>query len=178
MSDLNAQSFFLVAVPGLEDLVRAELREWYPDLEATVEHGGVSLHAPLSVGLGLNFALKTPTRILWRIADFRVRDFPKLYNKISLLPWNDWLVPDAQLDIQVATRLSRLKIKKRIEESCLEGYRKARGLTTGPRANVVRADPRRRVHAEFRYIGRAPYTNAVIARTLGKRLCAKPWPPL
>ena len=56
------EEFFLVALPGLEDLVLAEVAEWYPRLKASSEHGGVTVHAPLAEGLGMNLALKTPTR--------------------------------------------------------------------------------------------------------------------
>jgi len=122
MSANEPQEFFLVALPGLEDLVQAELREWFPELENKVEHGGVSVQAPLGIGLSMNMALKTPTRILLRMKSFRCKDFPKLYNKIAAFPWKDWIAPDCEIKVHVSTRLSRLKIKTRIEETCTDGW--------------------------------------------------------
>jgi putative N6-adenine-specific DNA methylase len=119
---MSMQEFFLVALPGLEDIVQAELREWFPDFESKIEHGGVSVQAPLGEGLAMNMALKTPTRILLRMKTFRCRDFPKLYNKVAAFPWKEWIEPDCELTAHASTRLSRLKIKKRIEEACEDGW--------------------------------------------------------
>ena len=114
--------FFVVALPGLEDIVQAEIAEWYPDLKSEVQHGGVTVYAPLRTGLALNLALKTATRILVRVDEFRARDFPKLYNKIAKYPWRELIDPSVEMTVHVATRLSRLKIKKRTEETCSEAF--------------------------------------------------------
>lgn len=114
--------FFLVALPGLEDVVAAEVNDWFPGLEAKVEHGGVTVFAPLGAGLAMNQALKTPTRILLRLKTFRCKDFPKLYNTITKLPWEQWIDMSCEMEVHVSTRLSRLKIKSRIEETCLDGW--------------------------------------------------------
>lgn len=115
-------AFFLVSLPGLEDLVAAELADWFPDFEAQKEHGGVTVRAPLADGLAMNLALKTPTRILLRVANFRCRDFPKLFNTVKSIPWREWVDPACELEVHVSTRLSRLKIKKRIEETCEDAW--------------------------------------------------------
>ncbi len=128
----SLHEFFLVALPGLEDLVLAETKEWFPDLDAQLEHGGVTVMASLNDGLGLNLVLKTPTRILLRLATFRCRDFPKLYNKVLAMPWTDWVDPTCELEVHASTRLSRLKIKSRITDACLDAwmdYRKKLGVS-------------------------------------------------
>ena len=102
--------FFLVALPGLEDLVRLEVADWFPELSAKVEHGGVTVTAPLGTGLAMNLALKTPTRILLRVASFTCRDFPRLYNKVLALPWHEWIHPEFTLEVTASTTRSRLKI--------------------------------------------------------------------
>lgn len=114
--------FFAVAQPGLEDLVEAEIREWRPDLKLQTEHGGVTFFAPLSEGVALNLCLKTATRILVRVARFRCRDFPKLFKIVSRFPWDQWIHPDCHLQVQASTRVSRLKIKARIEDTCLDAW--------------------------------------------------------
>ncbi|HMN69820.1 MAG TPA: hypothetical protein PKC28_14850, partial [Bdellovibrionales bacterium] len=114
--------FFLVALPGLEDLVARELSEWFPDIESKTEHGGVTVSVPMNIGLAMNLCLKTPTRVLMRVDRFRCRDFPKLYNKVLHFDWSDWLEPDSELDVEVATRLSRVKIKSRIVDTVLDAW--------------------------------------------------------
>ncbi len=114
--------FFLVSLPGLEDVVQAEVRDWFPAFDSKVEHGGVSLSAPLGEGLSMNMCLKTPTRILLRLKTFRCKDFPKLYQTVAAFPWKDWIDPSCEMRVHASSRLSRLKIKKRIEEACLDGW--------------------------------------------------------
>lgn len=124
--------FFVVALPGLEDIVRAEVAEWFPDLEAKSEHGGINVIAPLERGLSMNLVLKTPTRILLRVKEFRCRDFPSLYKTVKGVDWSQYIDPSCEWDVQVSTRLSRLKIKSRIEETCLDAatdYRVERKVT-------------------------------------------------
>jgi putative N6-adenine-specific DNA methylase len=122
--------FFLVSLPGLEDVLQKEIADWFPELTGERVHGGVTLFAPLEIGLGMNLVLKTPTRILLRVASFTCRDFPKLFRKVSALPWDQWLGPGCELQVRAASHTSRLKIKKRIEETCLDAWKK-RGKPSG-----------------------------------------------
>ena len=132
---MNAE-FFLVALPGLEDLVAAELAEWFPDLSAETQHGGVAVTAPLDIGLGFNFCLKTPTRVMVRLKRFRCRDFPKLYQTVMALPWFDFVPPECRMVAHASTRLSRLKIKSRIESTCVDAWKKIAPAAKGPEFNV------------------------------------------
>ncbi len=132
MTSADNCEFFVVALPGLEDLVQREILEWFPRLEPKTEHGGVTVFAPLEIGLAMNQALKTATRILLRVDSFRCRDFPKLYNTVKEIDWKTWVDPTCELEVHVSTRLSRLKIKSRIEETCKDAwmdYRRALKLT-------------------------------------------------
>jgi putative N6-adenine-specific DNA methylase len=119
----NSYYFFLVTPTHLEDVVLEELRAWLPDARAEVVKGGIELETDLAHGLELNRVLKTPTRILLRLADFGCRDFPKLFRKISGFPWEEWLDQSAAVEFSVSTHTSRLRMKKRIEETCKDGYR-------------------------------------------------------
>lgn len=119
----DRKEFFLVTLPGLEDLVHLEASEWFPELENGPEHGGVTVRASLAEGLAMNRALKTPTRILLRATSFRCRDFPKLFQKFSTFNWSEWIDPTCELEIHVSAARSRLKMKKRIEETCLKAWR-------------------------------------------------------
>lgn len=120
MSDLK--EFFLVTLPGLEDLAEAELRDWFPDKEIKAEHGGITVMTSLEEGLSMNMALKIPTRVLLRVSRFTCKDFPKLYNKVLDFPWHKWIKPECQVKAFASVTASRLKIKKRIEETCEKAW--------------------------------------------------------
>ena len=81
--------FYIIYPLGLSDLGVLELKEkWglhYPDqnLEIlSVDEGGVLISVTMLQGLSLNHILRSPTRILLRVAELKARDFPKLFNKI------------------------------------------------------------------------------------------------
>lgn len=123
--------FFLVTLPGFEDLAAKELTNWFPSLEGKIETGGVSVQTDLPTGLSLNMALKIPTRILLRADSFRCRDFPKLYKRVAELNWRQWIDSRCELAVEVSSRESRLKIKKRIEKTCLDGWAEFQKKHTG-----------------------------------------------
>lgn len=127
---------FLVCTPGFEDVSERELSAWFPDLTPRRERGGLTVQAPLGVAYAMNRVLKTPTRILLRLATFGCRDFPKLFKKISGFVWEDWLSDQSRIHFHAAAHGSRLKIKTRIEETCWE-------------ARVARLKKRGRPHARF-----------------------------
>ena len=131
-------SFYLIVTPGLEEVAEAELREWLPELgDVRRERGGLSFETGLAAGFELNRALKTPTRILLRLAEFGCRDFPKLFKKMNDFPWQDWVFDKAPVEFRASSHGSRVKMKKRIEETCAEARaknQKARGKE-GPAAS-------------------------------------------
>jgi putative N6-adenine-specific DNA methylase len=117
--------FFLVITPGFEELAQKEIFRWIaPGTPTTVERGGLTVRLPLIEGCALNRVLKIPTRILLRLADFGCRDFPKLFKKTAGLPWQDWIPDGSTVEFQASSHKSRLSIKKRIEETCLDGFKK------------------------------------------------------
>ncbi len=137
MSDVK--EFFLVTLPGLEDLAEAELRDWYPHVDAKIEHGGITVMTSLEEGLSMNMALKIPTRILLRVSRFTCKDFPKLYNKVLDFPWHKWINPESQLKAFASVTASRLKIKKRIEETCEKAwvkYQKEKSVKPAPKQKI------------------------------------------
>jgi putative N6-adenine-specific DNA methylase len=136
----SEKEFYLIVTPGLEDLTAAEVRDWAPDLPQTLSRGGVTLHASLERGLALNAVLKTPSRILVRLADFGCRDFPKLHKKMAGFPWGSWVRDQMPLEFSASSRTSRLKVKKRIESTCLDGrksYLKKNAPATNPATNPM-----------------------------------------
>jgi len=139
-----SQEFFLSVLPGFEDLAARELKDWFPELTAKQEHGGVTVEAPLATGLAMNLVLKIPTRILLRLETFRCKDFPKLYRKIEEYPWHEVIDPRTRFAVEVSSSRSRLKIKSRIAEACEKAWaayqakRKARPAADRPATLFVR----------------------------------------
>ncbi len=124
--------FYIVVSPGFEKLAEKEIRQWAVTpafspllpLEIKHEHGGLSVRLPLVLGCELNRVLKVPTRILLRLAAFGCRDFPKLFKKTAGFAWGEWIAPGGTVEFQASTHKSRLFIKKRIEETCSDGFKK------------------------------------------------------
>ena len=129
--------FYVSCNPGFEKGLEAEIKEIWPWLietngqhtqlpypPMTVEHGGILVDCPLEMGIQFNFFLKTAHRVLWRLAEFRVRDFPKMFEKVRSLPWEKFLTSH-QIEWSVSASKSRLNHEKRIEETCSEAFAKA-----------------------------------------------------
>lgn len=127
-------SFYISCNLGFEEALVQEIRQCWPQLieingrpnssplpEMTPEMGGVLVKTSFELGLQLNYFLKTAHRILWRIAEFKVRDFPKLFEKVQKIPWGNYL-KGANTKWIVAASKSRLNNEKRIEETCIEAF--------------------------------------------------------
>src|SRR4051812_42892506 len=87
---LDEHDFFLIVAPGLENLAARELKFWLPN-PATLLKGGLQLKATLADGFRLNRCLKIPTRILLRLGQFRCRDFPTLFRRLTQFNWRDFV---------------------------------------------------------------------------------------
>ncbi len=124
--------FYLIYPPGLVHLGLLELHEYWDkhfkaqlllDEDLTilsVDEGGLLISCDLHEGLLLNHLLKSPTRILLRIAEFKARDFPKLFNKISKLPWKDYLCGQEPEVVTVSTN-SKLFDSRKISKAVIDG---------------------------------------------------------
>lgn len=137
--------FYLVVPPGLENLALSELSEKFPGLQAVSEKGGVLLTAPFEIGLAFHHYLKIPTEIRLRIAEFKCRDLPKLYQKVSNIRWGQYLL-GGQFTLSVASSKSRLLNEKKIAASVAEGI--ARHFQKQPPKKVSGALPHE-VHVRF-----------------------------
>lgn len=123
---ISTEQFFLIVTPGLEQVALAELREKGQLLKMNFEDmvvakGGVEVVGNLNDFVELNRWLKIPTRILWRVEEFKARDFPKLFNKIKGLDWRS-LIGANRPDFHVTASGSRLFDTRRIKEAADDGY--------------------------------------------------------
>ncbi len=136
MKDQNQEKFYISCALGFEEGLAQEILQVWPLLieingqanqaplpEVSLEMGGVYLKAPFEMGLQLNYFLKTAHRILWRVTEFKVRDFPKLFEKIQKISWANYL-NGTKIEWVVAANKSRLNNEKRIKETCAEAFAK------------------------------------------------------
>ncbi|HXH30190.1 MAG TPA: hypothetical protein VNJ01_05205 [Bacteriovoracaceae bacterium] len=114
---------FIIVPPGLEAQAQKEIELKCPVVCHPVK-GGIELEADLSWIETAHLNLKIPTRILMRMGEFKVRDFPKLYAKMVAFPWNTYLShPRPEWVIKCAK--SRLGHTGRIEETVKSGLSEA-----------------------------------------------------
>lgn len=107
---------FLIIPPGLEELALRELESKCPVTDIVKHKGGIEITADIDWVVKAHCLLKIPTRILMRIKEFKVRDFPKLHQKFSSFKWNEVLShPEPEFEISCAK--SRLMHTGRIEET-------------------------------------------------------------
>ena len=121
--------FYLVVPPGLEDFAILEFTEKWPLIflgsplpELVKGKGGLSFTAPLDEAVRLNHYLKIPTRLLLRIAEFKCRDFPKLYQKLGKISWNLYLrgqIPE----LEFSAKNSRLFDSRRAEKTLADALK-------------------------------------------------------
>lgn len=108
--------FFVVTSPGLEEVCGAELVA-LGVAEVKSPPGGVIFSGGLRELYLANLHLRTATRILVRIGEFRVTDFPGLFRKALGLPWGSFLRPETAVEIRVSAHRSRLIHSGRIAET-------------------------------------------------------------
>jgi putative N6-adenine-specific DNA methylase len=114
-------TFFCIIAPGLEDLAIQEFhqKQLALGLELLTPQmlvGGFEITCSWELGRGLVHLLKIPTRVIVRLTQFKARDFPKVYKKISELPWTKWIShPKPQW--KVSAHECRLIQTTRLEET-------------------------------------------------------------
>ncbi len=123
------KKFFVVCPIGFELTVVSEIQECWPLLigkdgrpsavpvpALKVDKGGVEIACEEILGFQLNFFLKTASRVLLRLAEFKVRDFPKLHDKITGIAWQEYFT-SSNLNYEISASKSRLNHEGRIEET-------------------------------------------------------------
>jgi putative N6-adenine-specific DNA methylase len=98
---------YVVAAPGLESLVSAELMAiGIPPGER--ERGGVAFAATDDELFTANLHLRTASRVLVRIAQFRATAFHELQRLSGGVPWERFVVAGAAVRLRVTCHKSRL----------------------------------------------------------------------
>lgn len=106
-------ALFAVTAPGLEGCCAEELRELGMAGIVTVA-GGVEFAGGLRDLYRANLWLRCASRVLVRLASFRCRAFPDLYQRIARQPWGQFLRPGTPFSVSAASHGSRLFHTERI----------------------------------------------------------------
>lgn len=138
----NQGHFFIVLPPGLVHLGLLELQfKWknlFPKYELVLvqtDVGGIEIKTDIICGFLLNQVLKTPTRIIWKIAQFKAKDFPRLYQKSSKISWKNILL-GVPPPIRASSHESKLFDSRKITSAIHDGIKEY----------YVRNPPRKKYH--------------------------------
>lgn len=131
MDHRRTEKLFAVVSPGLEAVCAKELAAMQiaPEEIAT---GGIVYSGRLRDIYLSNLWLRTASRILIRLADFRSRDFPDLYRRACLLPWGRFIRPQTPVSFRTTCHTSRLNHTTRIAETLESAINQALGRSTNP----------------------------------------------
>jgi putative N6-adenine-specific DNA methylase len=102
----NRLSAFAVTAPGLEPTCAAELRTI--GIAGRVVEGGVEWTGDIASVMRANLWLRTASRVLVRIAEFRAKAFFELELSAKKIPWAAYLTPGARVAFRVTARKSKL----------------------------------------------------------------------
>lgn len=102
-------TFFAATSPGLEKICEKELLLLFPESkELSVLNGGVEFRSRLDDCYKANLYLRTPSRILMRIAEFSATNFRRLHKKLQDIAWELYLHGGPIPEINVTAKHSRL----------------------------------------------------------------------
>jgi putative N6-adenine-specific DNA methylase len=120
-------ALFAVTAPGLEPLAAAELAAL--GIRGVPEPGGVAWTGPLADAYAANLELRTASRVLARVGDFRARTFFELERHARRLPWARFLAPGRAVRLRVSCRKSKLYHEGAVAQRFLEAIEHTVGAT-------------------------------------------------
>ena len=110
---------FVVAVPGLEPLVLAEVQK-LGVRPAHAVRGGVECTVTWPQLFAINVRGRVATRVLVRLRRFKADGFHSLEMGLKAIPWGEWLAADAGVQVSVtADAGSKLYHSGAVEERVL-----------------------------------------------------------
>ncbi|MCA1793698.1 MAG: RNA methyltransferase [Desulfobacteraceae bacterium] len=123
--------FFAVCPPGLRAGCLRELKALdIPVQDIQLLPGGVAFSCRLNHACLANLWLRSPARILMRIARFQADRFHILEKKLTAIDWELFLPAGTQPAIQVTTHTSRLYHSDAVAERCRPIIQAALGTTS------------------------------------------------
>lgn len=107
MTSDNDLEIFLVAAPGVEDLLCAEAAEKGFGKPTSIK-GGVSIRGDWSEVWRANLELRGASRVLVRIAAFRAMHLSQLDKRARRLPWDTFLSAGEAVRVETSCKSSRI----------------------------------------------------------------------
>ncbi len=131
-----SQSLFLVAAPGLEATLADEARAAGFQGVAVVP-GGVEATGDWPEVWRANLELRGATRVLVRLAEFRVMHLAQLDKRARKLDWAAWLRPDVPVRVEATCRKSKIYHDKAAAQRIETAIREGLGAPVSPEAALV-----------------------------------------
>ncbi|MBK4216445.1 class I SAM-dependent RNA methyltransferase [Paracoccus caeni] len=97
---------FLVATPGLEQPLAAEVSEL--GLTPEIQPGGITIRGGWADVWRANLMLRGATRVLARVGSFRAMHLAQLDKRARKFPWKDVLRADLPVKVETVTRASKI----------------------------------------------------------------------
>jgi putative N6-adenine-specific DNA methylase len=131
---------FAVAAPGLEPIVMAELKSLRATRARTVE-GGVEFRASRALLYTANLHLRTASRILIRVANFRSSSFAELERRARKVAWETIVHPMSRVRLRVTCRKSRLYHSDAVAQRVFEAILSRAHAAPDPKTRQNAATP-------------------------------------
>jgi putative N6-adenine-specific DNA methylase len=112
---MDVRECYVVTAPGLEQLTAGELSA-LGLVPGGREPGGVTFHADFSGLWKANLHLRTASRVVMRIGEFRAKAFYELEKRAKKLPWGTLVPPGTAVTFRVTSRKSKLYHGKAVAE--------------------------------------------------------------
>ncbi|NUO63646.1 MAG: class I SAM-dependent RNA methyltransferase [Gemmatimonadaceae bacterium] len=129
------EEIYLVCAPGLERLLAAEARDAGLGVRGE-EPGGVTVEGTLADVARANIVLRTASRVLVRVAQFRATAFHELERSSRAIPWDRWTGPTS-VRVRATCRKSKLYHSDAVAERVLAAIERRTGASAAPK--VARA---------------------------------------
>lgn len=116
---------FVVTAPGLEGLATGELAAL--GIAAAPEPGGAAWDATREELYAASLELRTASRVLVRVAEFRARTFFELERHARRIEWERFVEPGGAVTLRVTTRKSKLYHQGAVAQRFLEAIERSCG---------------------------------------------------
>ena len=133
---------FVVAAPGLEGVLGAEVRALAGVSDVADVPGGVEMTAGREGLARANLWLRTATRVVVRLGAVEAHDFARLRKRAAALPWEELVAPGARVEPAVTVRRCRLYHTGAIAERIVGAASDRLGADAGAVEHAVRVTVR------------------------------------
>jgi len=116
-------NFWVVTHPGFEKTVAKEIAQILgtSTTDMQIGFGGIEFTGRLEDCWKVNALARTPSRVSLRLDQFHATQFPELIRKVAEIPWELYLSPHSDGNINVTSRQSKLIHTDAIEERVSAG---------------------------------------------------------